>query len=202
MKIRNLFGKKELTEKELEELSKIESISKNELSKEILESWYKIHSEGYWVGEQNGEIVAYAYFIRLNARDIITKKRWELITENGVCKTHKKDGNALFLATLGSKTFSGESSLMRGIFKEIDKGFYEKIYGIYACSRVPSLNKKNNLPYSEDSMIKLFKKNKFMIVNIEEEKLNKDSIKNFNILVKRGVYGDDRLKLIWRRTWC
>ncbi|MGL5644638.1 hypothetical protein, partial [Cetobacterium sp.] len=136
------------------------------------------------------------------ARDIITKKRWELITENGVCKTHKKDGNALFLATLGSKTFSGESSLMRGIFKEIDKGFYEKIYGIYACSRVPSLNKKNNLPYSEDSMIKLFKKNKFMIVNIEEEKLNKDSIKNFNILVKRGVYGDDRLKLIWRRTWC
>lgn len=91
---------------------------------------------------------------------------------------------------------------MRGIFKEIDKGFYERIYGIYACSRVPRLNKKNNLPYSEDSMIKLFKKNKFMIVNIEEEKLNKDSIKSFNILVKRGVYGYDRLKLIWRRTWC
>lgn len=51
-------------------------------------------------------------------------------------------------------------------------------------------------------MIKLFKKNKFMVVNIEEEKLNKDSIKSFNVLVKRGVYGDDRLKLIWRRTWC
>lgn len=207
MKIINLFGKKELAEKELESLYEIEKNSWSntdlKVSKNILGEWYKLHSQGYWVGEQNNEIVAFIYFIRLSRKDLMLKKRWKDIIENETYKFHKKNGSILFLVTIGSNIFNGENLLIREVLKEVDKGFYEGVRDIYACQKLSILNKKNDLAFSKDPKTNLLKKNKFTVISLEEnDDLSDNNFKILNLLVKRKVYGVSRLRLIWRKKWC
>lgn len=141
--------------------------------------------------KKNGEIVAFIYFIRTNEEKILQKKGWDEITNNGACNSHQNEGDVLFGVTLSSKIPNGGNILMGEVLKQVDKGFYNGIKSIYACSRVPTLKDKKDLSVEKDPTVKLFKRHNFKIIKLEKDGYKDDiDSQGYSLLVKRAIYGN------------
>lgn len=174
------------------DLQKIEKKSWNtqlEASLDNLKKRIKIHPRGYWVGKINEEIVSFIYFIKVFEKDILSKKGWDEITNNGLCNTHNEHGDCLFGVTLSSKIPNGGNLLMSKVLTEIDGGFYKNVKSIYACSRIPTLLKIKNKNFEKDPTVKLFKKHNFESVKFEKSGYKKDlDSQGYSLLMKRMIY--------------
>jgi len=88
--------------------------------REKFESRLKIFPEGFFLAYLNGELIGVSTSEIISYNPLNPPKSWESITDNGYLKqTHRPNGNALYVVSVGAKSRSGGGSALVQAQKEL-----------------------------------------------------------------------------------